>query len=245
METLTAPLDGMWETFIRFAAQWEIRRDGARIGYFCVNDEGRLLQFHVAAPFEDQEAEAFAQAVRESDASGAMVSTFEPWLSLCLDLHKQVRVHTFLYHDHHRSEISLDGFDGVRFEIVPEGERTAVEAFIRRCLADDPGDWLTGYVSNLVARRELLALRTAETWLGTGELRVSDTQPPYADLGVIVSPEHRGRGLAPHILSRLKERCESSGLVPICSTTADNEAAQRAILKAGFVPRHRLLEVLF
>ena len=245
MGTLAAPLDGMWETFMRVAVHWEIRNAGKRIGYFCVNDEGRLLQFHVAAPFEDQAQEAFAQAIRQSAPRGAIVSSFEPWLSLCLDLHREVRVHSLLYHDHQRSEIPLDGFDDITFEVVPESERKTVEAFIRRCFADDPGDWLTGYLENLVARGELLALRDAGTLVGTGELRVSDSQPPYADVGVIVSPNHRGRGLAPHILWRLKQRCGSAGLVPICSTTADNTSAQRAITKAGFVNRHRLLDVLF
>ena len=43
----------------------------------------------------------------------------------------------------------------------------------------------------------------------------------------------------------LKQLCDDRGLVPICSTTADNVAAQRAITKAGFVSRHRILEVSF
>ncbi len=34
-------------------------------------------------------------------------------------------------------------------------------------------------------------------------------------------------------------------LVPICSTTAENVAARRAIAKAGFVSRHRILKVAF
>ena len=96
-----------------------------------------------------------------------------------------------------------------------------------------------------MGRSELLALRSGGALLGTGELRVSGSQPPHADLGVMVSTERRGRGIAPFILSELKRRCEREGLVPICSTTVENTAAQRAIVKAGFVNRYRLLDVLF
>ena len=56
---------------------------------------------------------------------------------------------------------------------------------------------------------------------------------------------HRGRGVAPHVLWRLKQLCYDRELVPICSTTADNAAARRAIAKAGFVSRHRILKVAF
>lgn len=245
LESLRAPLDGMWETFIGLADHWEIVRADERVGHFCVNEEQRLLQFHLTAPYEHLARDLFAQAVEQSRARGALVSSFEPWLPLCLDRNREVRVHSLLYHDHRPPEISPDGVDELTFEVVRESEREAVEGFVRRCSPNDPGDWLGGYLETLVARGGLLLLRNGGTFLGTGELRVSDSQPPYADLGVIVAPEHRGQGLAPHILRLLKERCSRAGLVPICSTTTDNTSAQRAIAKAGFVDRHRLLEILF
>lgn len=245
LATLSAPIDGMWETFIGFADHWEIRRADERIGHFCLGEERRLLQFHVTAPYEHLARDLFAQAVERSNAGGALVSSFEPWLPLCLDGNRDVRVHSLLYHDHHRPEVPLVGFEELTFQTVEEPEREAVEGFVRRCSPSDPGEWLSGYLECLVAQRALLALRSGGALLGTGELRVSDSQPPYADLGVIVSPEHRGRGLAPHILRLLEERCDRARLVPICSTTTDNTSAQRAIAKAGFVDRHRLLEVLF
>ena len=98
---------------------------------------------------------------------------------------------------------------------------------------------------NLIARRELYALRHGGEILGTGEARVSESQPPFADLGVITLRRHRGRGVAPHVLGRLKQLCYDHDLVPICSTTAENVAAGRVITKAGFVSRHRILKVAF
>ena len=81
--------------------------------------------------------------------------------------------------------------------------------------------------------------------MGTGEARVSESQPPFVDLGVITVRRHRGRGVAPHVLGRLKQRCYERDLVPICSTTVENAGSRRAIAKAGFVSGHRILEVGF
>lgn len=241
-----APFDGMWETFATMSPHRELRFGGKRVGYFCVNDEGRLLQFFVVAPYEHVAAELFTAAVARDEVKGAMVSTADPlFLGLCLDLQKEVGVHTYLYRDHDRREVALTDAAGASFNVVPAGELDVIAGLQRDSLDQDTGDWLTGYLENLIARRELYALRLGDEILGTGEARVSESQPPFADLGVITMRRHRGRGVAPHVLSRLKQLCYDRELVPICSTTAENVAARRAIAKAGFISRHRILKVPF
>ena len=103
--------------------------------------------------------------------------------------------------------------------------------------------WLRVYSSALIERSELFVLPDEDRWLGLGELRRSDTQTGVADVGMMVAPAHRGRGLATSILARLRAACESESLRAICSTTAENVAAQKAILKAGFRSRHRIIRV--
>ena len=242
----TAPFDGMWEALATMARQREIRSAGARAGYFCVNDEGRLLQFYVVAPFENVAAELFAAVVARDEVQGAMVSTADHlFLGLCLDIQKAVRVHSYLYRDHHRGESALAEGAEASFDVVEAGELDAITELQRASLDQDPGDWLVGYLENLIARRELHALRLGGEILGTGEARVSGSQPPFADLGVITMRRHRRRGVATHVLWRLKQLCYDRELVPICSTTAENVGARQAIAKAGFVSRHRILEVRF
>ncbi len=246
LASLAAPFDGMWEAFANMSRHREIRSAGERAGYFCVNDEGQLLQFHVTAPFENAAPEIFSTVVAREEVRGAMVSTADPlFLSLCLDLHRQVEVHTYLYRDHQRGEAPPAAAAEASLDVVEAGELDEVAELQRGSLDQDPGDWLVGYLENLIARRELYALRAQGEILGTGEARVSDSQPPFADLGVITLRRHRGRGVASHILWRLKQLCYQRRLVPICSTTADNVAARRAIAKAGFVSRHRILKVAF
>jgi GNAT superfamily N-acetyltransferase len=244
LASLSAPLDGMWEAFAAMGRQIEIRSAGQRAGYFSLDDAGRILQFHVTEPFESAAAELFAAVAARDGVVGAMVSTGDPrFLGLCLDVHRTLRVHTYLYEDHHPGTAAGEVGTDTSLELVGAGELEAIAELQRDSLDEDPGDWLVGYLEHRIARRELYAWRSKGEILGTGEARVSDPQPPFADLGVITLRRHRGRGVATRILTRLKVLCYERGLVPICSTTVDNAGARRAIAKAGFVSRHRLLEV--
>ncbi|MEE8522432.1 MAG: GNAT family N-acetyltransferase [Thermoanaerobaculia bacterium] len=246
LASLSAPLDGMWEAFAAMGRQLEIRSVGERAGYFSLNDQGQLLQFHVAEPLASAAAKLFAAVVARDEVKGAMVSTADPlFLGVCLDIHKTLRVHTYLYRDHHRRAVALEGAAETSFELVEANELEAIAELQRESLDQDLGDWLIGYLERLIARRELYALRLEGEILATGEARQSESQPPFVDLGVITVRRHRGRGVASQVLGRLKQLCYERELVPICSTTVENAGARRAIAKAGFVSRHRLLEVVF
>lgn len=247
LASLPVPLDGMWESgFIPMASHWELRHGDERAGYMCIADDGKLLQFYVVPAFENHAAEFFSRVIAREDVRGAMVSTFESvYLSLCLDVHKTVRVHTYLYHDTEAEAASPEGLEGARFTVVRPEDQPRIEAMQRASLDVDLGAWLTGYLQGLISRGELFVLTRGEEILGTGECRVSQTQPPHADLGVIVARDHRRLGLATHILRRLKVECRGRDLVPICSTTAENVGAQKSIARAGFVSRYRMLEVDF
>lgn len=234
LASLAAHFYGMWEAFATMSNHRGIRSAGKRAGYFCVNDEGQLLQLYVAAPFEAAAAELFAAVVARDEVKGAMVSTADPFfLGLCLDHQKVIRVHTYLYQDHHPGESALAEGTEATFETMQIGELDVIVELQRYSLDQDPGDRLVGYLENMIARRQLYALRLDGEVLATGEVRVSDSQPPFADLGVITMRRHRRRGLAPHVLRRLKQLCYDRDLVPICSTTVENAAAQRAIQKAA------------
>ncbi len=243
---LSAPFDGMWQAFATMSCHHELRAKGERAGYFCVNDEGHLLQFHVSPTFESLAEELFAAVIARREVGGTMVSTADClFLGLCLDLHCKVEVHTYLYQDRQGSETTVFDDASLTFEPVQPEELESITELQRRSLDQDLGDWLIGYLENLITRRELFALCSGGQILGTGEARVSESQPPFVDLGVITAPGHRGKGVAHQILSRLKGLCYDRNLIPICSTTVGNLAARKAIAKAGFVARYRILQVTF
>lgn len=81
--------------------------------------------------------------------------------------------------------------------------------------------------------------------VATGECIPSQTQPPYADVGMVAARAYRGRGLGSSMLMRLKQYCYAAGWQPICSCAADNHASKKAIEKAGFISEHSMVTMMF
>lgn len=250
LQQTTAPLDGMWLFgFVPMASHYGFYNDEQLIGYCSINEEGYLLQFFLSAPFQSQAEIVFKSLFSDTSCIekivGAFVSTAEPeYLSHCADHFTGFEVNSLMYQlDSHfcpRPEQRQD--DLVSMALVTREQLTdVVEVAVRSIGA--PREWLTGYYEKLIEREELFGFWKARELVGMGESRGNDEyQKEYADLGVIVASDHQGQGLATHILRTLTTLTEAKGLMPICSTEKTNLAAQKAITRAGFVPRHRILQ---
>ncbi len=246
LKTVTAPLDGMWESgLIPMANHWQIESDGQPIGYFCVNDEGCLLQFYVKEELWPQVLDFLKGLIDTGLVKTAVVGTNEPaTLSLCLDLHTAVSVDSYLFHDSQQVNLSLAKYNNPALRLVMADELSTIVQFDAKN-TDGDVDWLQNFLRNLIAKKELFVLEHEGVILGVGECRASVNQPPYADLGMIVSTAHRSQGIGSYILSQLKSICQQRQLNPICSTTVANTPSRKAIEKAGFIRQHRLLKIDF
>lgn len=239
VEAATAPLDGMWLCGLAPAGTHTgLFLEGRAVGYYCIGEGEHLLQFHVDSPHRAHAAAAFEDMLRQQRPHGAYASTAEPgYISLCLDHFSTFEVNARMY-QHQGSEGSTPP---PPLRCMPESVLDEVVAFAHAALGG-PRDWLTGYYQGLLARRELHGAYDGATLVGLGESRgFQGLQDGYADLGVIVAKDHRCRGVATWILSALVHANDEHGLQSICSTEATNLAAQKAITRAGFTARNRLV----
>lgn len=251
LATLRHPLDDFLDgSFIRPAPHLEIRVDGRRAGMIVRNQEGRLLLFHLLAPFRD-DAVAIFDAIRASSEGEvpiqtATVSTGDPLLlgnALRVGIGAEVSDYLFAEPpDGQSPPPALAPVAGHRITVAGPEDLTGAVAFCRRCVPS-AADWLETYLGHLIDRNELYLVTCAGDIRGSGELRVNDEQPPWANLGMIVDPAFRRRGLATFIMRALRQECRRRGLRAVCSTRVDNVGAQRAIERAGFIPVHRVLDV--
>lgn len=242
----TAPLDGMWLTgFVPMAKHYGIYDEGKLLGYFCVNDEGYLLQFYLDGKCRSRSSELFESLLNlkvldMKNIKGAFCSTAEPdFFSICLDHFSNFKVNAHMYQV--REEVNLDD---ELIELIKLSEDYLQEAvkFVHEAIGA-PVEWLTGYYSKLLSKNELYALMDEGQIVAIGECRgFDDYQTQYADLGVIVAKKRRSKGLATKVLRRLRVVAEGKNLVPICSTEAGNIAARTAISRAGFFASNRIVQ---
>lgn len=242
--SVDAPLDGMWEAFTSMADHYFLLEDGALAGYCAVNGEHKMLQFFTLSSTDS--ATAFTQAIEQLKVSGAIVSTAEPaFLGHCQHNQTQITDHAIMYHMADGALSSDARFpEGAAFRLLTNADLNTAVDFAVETLGADAG-WLKSYFGGLIERRELFGLFAGATLIATGECRPSHTQFGFADVGMIVSTNHRSKGIATNMLRQLIRESRAQGLKPICSTEHNNIAAQKAITHAGFTAYHRILDIAF
>lgn len=236
-----APIDAMWEQLYVASAQHYFIQEGSQnMGYCCIDEEGSLLQIFLHDEFNHLMGHVIRSLIESRLISNAKLSSMEPIsFNACLFHSKSIQPNTFCF-QHSDREWGNDS----PLNIVPVAKEDipAVKAFLNNQIGFDD---TFGYTENLVERGEIFMVKEAEEIIATSELRMSDTQPDFADLGVIVNNNYRGKGIATKILSQQAKSARNANRQPICSTTHDNIASKKAIEKAGFYCASIIFDIRF
>ncbi len=249
LQQTNAPLDGMWlYGFVPIGEHYGFHDGEELVGFCCVNAQGYLLQFFVSGPYQHRSSEVFASLLGGEggpcgEIHGAFVSTAEPrFLSLCLDHFPTFEVNALMYERVHVPDGEGRGVAIPSMAAIEESQRAEAVAFAVETLGA-PEDWLLGYYTNLIGRGELFGVWDEGRLIAIGENRSREGyRSDCVDLGVIVDPSQRGKGIATEILRRLATMNDQRGSMSICSTERANVAARTAIERAGFFAPHRILQ---
>ncbi|MCF7485517.1 GNAT family N-acetyltransferase [Vibrio sp. A2-1] len=250
----TAPLDGMWHFgFVPMSDHYGFYENNSLVGYCAVNGEGYLLQFFLAPTANHSIEDLFALIVENNSSvigkvKGAFVSTAEPqYLSLCVDNTESFKVNAMMYRQNSQANSDCDSgrIEEIEMNLATEEQLDQLVEFTSTTIGA-PKEWLTDYYGNLIARQELWGYWESDDILATGECRKFDEhQTQFADLGMIVAQEERGKGLATRVIHFLKQQANSQGVEAMCSTESSNIGAQKAIKRAGLSSKHRILQFDF
>lgn len=247
LRSLSAPLDAYWEeALIGFADHYEMKVDGDRAGFYATNAEQQLVAFYLTQKYASHGEKGMAYVISKHKIKEALVGTNDSYfLSLCLGVAKNQRVHTLLFEDNEKLMPDAKGSLSMTFEMAGEEDfEDVVRHYVAASGAIDTEsveagfEGLKGYVRSLMDTHHIFVLREDGKVVATSECRISNTQKPFADVGMIVAAEHRRKGVGSHILARTKAFCYEKGAIPICSCEAENIGSKKAIANAGFVSRN-------
>lgn len=229
-QTLTAPIDAMWEKlYIGSAQHYLIHENDTVIGYCAINQDDCLLQLFLISGHQSKMNRVVIELLESKLIRSAKLSSNEPIsFSACLALSKGIAADTLCF-EHPNEMMNLSA----SHELIEVTEKHIpdVKLFYKEQVGMDD---TFGYTENLVARKELFMVKDAGTITAISECRMSDSQSGIADLGIIVHANFRRKGLASSVMAAQVNRVLSLGRKPICSTTVDNLASQKMIEKAGF-----------
>ncbi|MCE7996389.1 MAG: GNAT family N-acetyltransferase [Roseivirga sp.] len=228
----TAPLDAMWELLhIASSETYLVKDEDLTLGYCCIDAENSLNQIYLISSHKYLMDGVLEALIASELINSAKLSSIEPFsFNACLSRSTSTKINTFNYrHNDQQNQEVVD--TSITLRPVIEDDLGTVKSYFKEEIGFDDQ---FGYTENLLERQELYLIEKAGKLIATGECRLSDSQPQYADVGMIVKQNQRGKGLGAKVLSELAKLARSKERIPICSTTVDNIGSQKAILKAGF-----------
>ncbi len=240
-QKFVAPLDAMWELlYIASSQHYLIENEGASIGYCCINDKATLLEIHLNDENINLMSVVIKELINGELIASASLSSIEALaFNTCLLHSKSIKANTFCYQYHTGTSVLPTP---LKIEQATIMDLKMIKDFLLHQIGFDDN---FGYTENLINRKELFMIKEKGTIIASSEYRLSETQKGVVDLGVIVHKEQQGKGLAPKILQQQAQLALKANQKPICSTTYDNIASQKAISKAGFFCSHIILDINF
>jgi len=242
IKSLVAPQDDMWEAFTNGATHWDLKQKDQSIGYACVNDENKLLQFFVIPDWNHEGPTIFQKFIKQQSIKSAMIGTNNPaCLSLAMHFQTAVKVDTYLFTD--VLNVAQNTTKGT-FKPVEVQELDMLVGFYHNSIGA-PIEWLNSYLGNLVGKDQVFVLTDGNEILGACEVRKSEGNPNIANVGMVVSPNHRKKGLGTYLLGQAKHIATQWDRLAICSCEKDNIGSLKSIHNNGFRSIHQMLLLSF
>jgi predicted acetyltransferase len=240
-ENFTTAIDSMWEAlYIASSESYLIKIENEDIGYCCIDSKRSLTQIYLRNEYDHLMHKVINSLIDSKIIVSAKLSSIEPVsFNACLSNSNSIKKNSFCFQYSNHSQVMTSSLN--LQQAVKEDTET-IKTFYKTQVGFDDN---FGYTENLIQRKELFLLKDKGMLIGTGECRLSDSQPDFADIGVAVNKTYRGKGVATQILQWLAKRAISVNRNPICSTTIDNIASKKAIEKAGFYCSHIIFDIIF
>ena len=237
LDALSEPQELYQENQVRSGDVYLVTTRGEAIGY-AVFSNYVLVEFYLEDWTMTRGAEIFNAALASGGASAAICKTFDAgMLTLALCDSAATRTTGELF----RRYIDVDY---TRDPAIAEAPATRADVD-DIAAADDDEFWRDrAEIERYVDAAGLFLFREASgALLGCGlTTRVIEGRD-WVDVGMIVAPGHRRRGLGAYIIRCLKAKVVAQGLRPIAGCSVDNVASRRALENAGFVRSHSIVTV--
>lgn len=209
--------------------------DNNPIGYVVASVDKVLLELFLQNRFASQRAAFFDFVVNELTIRSVYCKSFDyQLLDCCLANSLPYKIIGCLYRDF--TDRGLQKEPGLSFRYAEISDLP----FLLQQDDDvfEPKQLLETFIKN----KGILFLQNADSIHGCGFLTKVHPKYNYYDLGVWVSPHHRGKGNASQIMLYMIDLCLRNNRFPICGCDINNLASQKMLEKLGFISKYKLIE---
>lgn len=234
LNSLAEPQEYYVETLVQSGRTFLVRERGETIGYAVINGE-TVVEFFLAKHVRTDLDRVLAAVFDETLAVRFLCKTFDPFMLAAAAIQPAVaRTEGHLFRT-----IADPGFVADPAILAVSATHADIDDVLRiHGGFFDSIDEIRSYVSH-DGLRLFRARNRGLLGCGVSKRVIADRRD--FDIGMVVAPELRGKGLGSYIAAFEKDRCLSAGDRPVCGCAADNIASRRALESAGFRTFHRLI----
>ncbi len=231
LKSYAYPVDSYYEDHVIESDHYGIYINKEKVGYASIFGQTMLTQFSLQDSVYPQADLIFKDLVKSQGFSEIYVSTSDQLLLLmALDHFAQIEVQDLVF------TVGMPMICPVSFKL-----EKAQEKDIPLISAKHEGFFPA--IDEKIARQELFIGYMGDQVVSFGIIEASKLFPNLSSLGMFVISDVRGQGYGAMTISKLMERCKQNAIEPIAGCFAKNQSSSKALLKAGMIPKSRLLKV--
>ncbi len=234
LDSLSEAQEFHLENLVKHGRSFLISHEGNVMGY-AVENEGSVIEFYLDPQKGALRAEAFKEFLKHSGSTWARCKTFDiQMMEAAESLPARKQTGGILFRKFVASKVPHDPL----IVATPGTLGDMDEILAMHDGFFDSREEIQSYLNEA----GLMVFRNAGEVVGCGILKRIIASRNDFDIGMVVSPEHRRKGLGSYIVERIKDHCLQLGYNPVCGCHADNIASRHALEKAGFIASHSILE---
>jgi GNAT superfamily N-acetyltransferase len=235
LDLLLEPQEFFVERLVQSGQSFLFLRESTIIGYAVKNGD-TIVEFFVVDCEAGTVPFAFDAILATTRAARALCKTFDPQMFAAAGS-RSAKTKTTGYLFRQIVDKSFVSNSAIKTRLGTKNDINLVLSF-HDGFFDSPEE-----IENYITDNGLFLYQTASGQAtGCGIFKRVIVGRSDFDVGMVVSPAHRRKGLGSYIVSHLKSHLLNSGFRPICGCSADNLASKLSLEKAGFAAAHRLIE---
>jgi hypothetical protein len=211
-------------------------------GYVCIDSMKTLWEFYLVRSACIYSQEIFKFLIDMEYIVSAECKTYDHLLlSLCFDFHKEAEGSAYLFRDYMDKNFPVNEYENIQIRLAVIEDSDILSKINK---IDEDIEFFHDLKED-IENKEVYVFFLNNQLLGAGTCKKIWKSMNYRDIGMVVSEEHRNKGIGTFILIKLKEYCNNNDLIPVCGCWYYNYPSKKTLEKAGFLSRHRVIRFKF
>ena len=224
------------ELRIRNSRVFVIKSHNQPAGYFLIEDDATLLEYHVTQDNLDRADILLGKITETFSIQKVLCKSFDhTLLSCCVGFQKNVKAIGVLFREQkEKAAHPIPGALTVRLATARDTQKIIginEEIFER----DEE-------VREYIRKEQIFLFEKDKEIIGFGIFAWVVEGRQEFDIGMLVDRKYRRQGYGEFIIRYLVNHCQKNGWHAICGCAIENIGSRRCLENAGFISRYRLLE---